>query len=110
MRNYYNSQERDPVWLYNFQGKRGLFPKLQEPYEEPNRVMKKVIDIVYQIREIPNEICYISIVPFKRDSNKHELRKMKITEDEGAFGLVLNNPDQFRVNTNFHNFVYDLFR
>ncbi len=43
----------DVVWLYNFQRKKGLSPKLQRFWEGPYVVTEKVSDVTYRIQMAP---------------------------------------------------------
>ena len=43
-------QEGDAVWLHNPQRRKGLTPKLQQPWQGPYIITKKINDLVYRIQ------------------------------------------------------------
>ncbi|GBO24873.1 hypothetical protein AVEN_70220-1 [Araneus ventricosus] len=47
-------KEGDLVWMYNPKRWRGLNPKLQQNWEGPYTVVKKLNDVVYRIQRSPN--------------------------------------------------------
>ncbi|GBM83826.1 hypothetical protein AVEN_134526-1 [Araneus ventricosus] len=46
--------EGDVVWMYNSKRRRGLSPKLQQNWEGPYTVVKKLNDVVYRVQRSPN--------------------------------------------------------
>ncbi|GBO10562.1 hypothetical protein AVEN_49264-1 [Araneus ventricosus] len=42
------------VWMYNPKRRRGLSPKLQQNWEGPYTVVKKLNDVVYRVQRSPN--------------------------------------------------------
>lgn len=46
-------EEGDEVWLYNPTRKKGLSPKLQQSWEGPYKVIKRINDVVYRIQRSP---------------------------------------------------------
>ncbi|GBN83554.1 hypothetical protein AVEN_153952-1 [Araneus ventricosus] len=51
---YHHFKEGDLVWMYNPKRRRGLSPKLQQNWEGPYTVVKKLNNIVYRIQRSPN--------------------------------------------------------
>ncbi|GBM71640.1 hypothetical protein AVEN_269192-1 [Araneus ventricosus] len=47
-------KEGDLVWMYNPKQRRGLSPKLQQNWEGPYTVVKKLNDVVYRVQRLPN--------------------------------------------------------
>ncbi|GBL78026.1 hypothetical protein AVEN_143336-1 [Araneus ventricosus] len=47
-------KEGDLVWMYNPKRRRGLSPKLQQNWEGPYTVVKKLNDVVYWVQRSPN--------------------------------------------------------
>ncbi|GBN85257.1 hypothetical protein AVEN_41122-1 [Araneus ventricosus] len=47
-------KEGDLVWMYNPERRRGLSPKLQQNWEGPYTVVKKLNDVVYRVQKSPN--------------------------------------------------------
>ncbi|GBN23169.1 hypothetical protein AVEN_217546-1 [Araneus ventricosus] len=47
-------EEGDLVWMYNPKQRRGLSPKLQQNWERPYTVVKKLNDVVYRVQRSPN--------------------------------------------------------
>ncbi|GBM31049.1 hypothetical protein AVEN_120255-1 [Araneus ventricosus] len=47
-------KEGDLVWMYNQKRRRGLSPKLQQNWEGPYTVVKKLNDVVYRVQRSPN--------------------------------------------------------
>ncbi|GBM27384.1 hypothetical protein AVEN_250418-1 [Araneus ventricosus] len=47
-------KEGDLVWMYNPKRRRGLSPKLQQNWEGPYTVVKKLNDVVYRVQRWPN--------------------------------------------------------
>ena len=48
-------KEGDAVWLYNPQRKKGVSPKLSQPWQGPYVVTKRINDLVYRIRLGPRQ-------------------------------------------------------
>ncbi|GBM89483.1 hypothetical protein AVEN_32538-1 [Araneus ventricosus] len=46
---YHNFKKGDLVWMYNSKRRRGLSSKLQENWEGPYIVVKKLNDVVYRV-------------------------------------------------------------
>ncbi|GBN80069.1 hypothetical protein AVEN_141094-1 [Araneus ventricosus] len=47
-------KEGDLVWMYNPKRRRGPSPKLQQNWEGPYTVVKKLNDVVYRVQRSPN--------------------------------------------------------
>ncbi|GBM66799.1 Transposon Ty3-I Gag-Pol polyprotein [Araneus ventricosus] len=47
-------KEGDLVWMYNPKRRRGLSPKLQQNWEGPYTVVKKLNDVVYRVQRSPS--------------------------------------------------------
>ncbi|GBO40956.1 hypothetical protein AVEN_271603-1 [Araneus ventricosus] len=47
-------KEGDLVWMYNPKRRRGPSPKLQQNWEGPYTVVKKLNDVVYKVQRSPN--------------------------------------------------------
>ncbi|GBO13185.1 hypothetical protein AVEN_124409-1 [Araneus ventricosus] len=47
-------KEGDLVWMYNPKRRRGLSTKLQQNWEGPYTVIKKLNDVVYRVQRSPN--------------------------------------------------------
>ncbi|GBM91463.1 hypothetical protein AVEN_52163-1 [Araneus ventricosus] len=47
-------KEGDLVWMHNPKRRRGLSPKLQQNWEGPYTVVKKLNDVVYRVQRSPN--------------------------------------------------------
>ncbi|GBN44533.1 hypothetical protein AVEN_273602-1 [Araneus ventricosus] len=47
-------KEGNLVWMYNPKRRRGLSPKLQQNWEGPYTVDKKLNDVVYRVQRSPN--------------------------------------------------------
>ncbi|GBM81971.1 hypothetical protein AVEN_76136-1 [Araneus ventricosus] len=47
-------KEEDLVWMYNPKRRRGLSPKLQQNWEGPYTVVKKLNDVVYRVQRSSN--------------------------------------------------------
>ncbi|GBO17450.1 Transposon Ty3-I Gag-Pol polyprotein [Araneus ventricosus] len=47
-------KEGDLVWMYNPKRRRGLSPKLQQNWEGPYTIVKKLNDVVYRVQRSPN--------------------------------------------------------
>ena len=60
------------VWLYNPQRRRGLSPKLQRNWEGPYEIVKRINDVVYRIRKMPNGkprvVHFNRLAPFAGDN------------------------------------------
>ncbi|GBM54890.1 hypothetical protein AVEN_158322-1 [Araneus ventricosus] len=54
-------KEGDLVWMYNPKRRRGPSPKLQQNWEGPYTIVKKLNDIVYRGRPTPSQKSSISI-------------------------------------------------
>ncbi|GBN28821.1 hypothetical protein AVEN_182225-1 [Araneus ventricosus] len=50
----YHFKEGDLVWMYNPKRWRGLSSKLQQNWEAPCTVVKKLNDVVYRVQRSPN--------------------------------------------------------
>ncbi|GBL98740.1 hypothetical protein AVEN_202186-1 [Araneus ventricosus] len=44
----------DVVWMYNPKRRRGLSPKLQQNWEGPYTIVKKLNDVIYRVQRSPN--------------------------------------------------------
>ncbi|GBN03697.1 hypothetical protein AVEN_258828-1 [Araneus ventricosus] len=44
----------DQVWMYNPKRRRGLSPKLQQKWEGPYTIVKRLNDAIYRVRRSPN--------------------------------------------------------
>ncbi|GBM73447.1 Transposon Ty3-G Gag-Pol polyprotein [Araneus ventricosus] len=51
---HHHFKEGDLVWMYNPKRRRGLSPKLQQNWEGPYTVVKKLNDVVYRVQRSPN--------------------------------------------------------
>ncbi|GBL98272.1 hypothetical protein AVEN_174073-1 [Araneus ventricosus] len=49
-----NFNEGDQVWMYNPKRRRGLSSKLQQKWEGPYTIVKRLNDIIYRVRRSPN--------------------------------------------------------
>ncbi|GBM74618.1 hypothetical protein AVEN_47373-1, partial [Araneus ventricosus] len=47
-------KEGDQVWMYNPKRWRGLSPKLQQNWEGPYTIVKKLNDVIYRVQRSPN--------------------------------------------------------
>ncbi|GBO31697.1 hypothetical protein AVEN_36944-1 [Araneus ventricosus] len=47
-------KEGDQVWMYNPKRRRGLSPKLQQNWEGPYTIVKKLNDVIYRVQRSPN--------------------------------------------------------
>ncbi|GBO00093.1 hypothetical protein AVEN_23705-1 [Araneus ventricosus] len=47
-------KEGDQVWMYNPKRQRGLSPKLQQNWEGPHTIVKKLNDVIYRVQRTPN--------------------------------------------------------
>ncbi|GBN85459.1 Transposon Ty3-I Gag-Pol polyprotein [Araneus ventricosus] len=47
-------KEGDKVWMYNPKRRRGLSPKLQQNWEGPYTIVKKLNDVIYTVQRSPN--------------------------------------------------------
>ncbi|GBN14851.1 hypothetical protein AVEN_165667-1 [Araneus ventricosus] len=47
-------KEGDQVWLYNPKRRRGLSPKLQQNWEGPYTIVKKLNDVIYRVQRSSN--------------------------------------------------------
>ncbi|GBL83033.1 hypothetical protein AVEN_165268-1 [Araneus ventricosus] len=47
-------KEGDQVWMYNPKRQRGLSPKLQQNWEGPYTIVKKLNDVIYRVQRSPN--------------------------------------------------------
>ncbi|GBN76169.1 hypothetical protein AVEN_195919-1 [Araneus ventricosus] len=47
-------KEGDQVWMYNPKRWRGLCPKLQQNWEGPYTIVKKLNDVIYRVQRSPN--------------------------------------------------------
>ncbi|GBM07029.1 hypothetical protein AVEN_72693-1 [Araneus ventricosus] len=47
-------KEGDQVWMYNPKRRRGLCPKLQQNWEGPYTIVKKLNDVIYRVQRSPN--------------------------------------------------------
>ncbi|GBN95540.1 hypothetical protein AVEN_195753-1 [Araneus ventricosus] len=65
--NYF--KKGDLVWMYNPKRRRGLSPKLQQNWEIPYTVVKKLNDVVYRVQMSPNakpKVIYINwLAPYR---------------------------------------------
>ncbi|GBM16748.1 hypothetical protein AVEN_9347-1 [Araneus ventricosus] len=50
----YHFKEGDLVWMYNPKRRRGPSPKLQQNWEGPYTVVKKLNNVVYRVQRSPN--------------------------------------------------------
>ncbi|GBN56995.1 hypothetical protein AVEN_125484-1 [Araneus ventricosus] len=46
--------EGDQVCMYNPKRRRGLSPKLQQKWEGPYTIIKRLNDVIYRVRRSPN--------------------------------------------------------
>ncbi|GBM70035.1 Retrovirus-related Pol polyprotein from transposon 412 [Araneus ventricosus] len=51
---HYHFKEGHLVWMYNPKRRRGLSPKLQQNWEGPYTVVKKLNNVVYRVQRSPN--------------------------------------------------------
>ncbi|GBO23810.1 hypothetical protein AVEN_67342-1 [Araneus ventricosus] len=51
---HHHYKEGDLVWMYNPKRRRGLSPKLQQNWERPYTVVKKLNDVVYRVQRSTN--------------------------------------------------------
>ncbi|GBM01907.1 hypothetical protein AVEN_219021-1 [Araneus ventricosus] len=76
MKTHYDSRatdhhfkEGDLVWVYNLKRRRGPSPKLQQNWEGPYTVVKKLKDVVDKVRRSPNakpKVIHINrIAPYR---------------------------------------------
>ncbi|GBM87176.1 hypothetical protein AVEN_78691-1 [Araneus ventricosus] len=49
-----NLEEGDQVWMYNPKRRRGLSPKLQQNWEGPYTIVKKLNDVIFRVQRPPN--------------------------------------------------------
>ncbi|GBN51714.1 hypothetical protein AVEN_152018-1 [Araneus ventricosus] len=65
--------EGDLVWMYNPKQRRGLSPKLQQNWEGPYTVVKKLNDVVYRVHRSPNakpKVIHINrLAPYRATDN-----------------------------------------
>ncbi|GBN70610.1 hypothetical protein AVEN_61475-1 [Araneus ventricosus] len=47
-------KEGDQVWMYNPKRRRGLSPKLQQNWEGPYTIVKKLNNVIYRVQRSPN--------------------------------------------------------
>ncbi|GBM18796.1 Retrovirus-related Pol polyprotein from transposon 412 [Araneus ventricosus] len=47
-------KEGDQVWMYNPKRRRGLSPKLQQNWEGPYTIVRKLNDVIYRVQRSPN--------------------------------------------------------
>ncbi|GBM79542.1 Retrovirus-related Pol polyprotein from transposon 412 [Araneus ventricosus] len=47
-------KEGDQVWMYNPKRRRGVSPKLQQNWEGPYTIVKKLNDVIYRVQRSPN--------------------------------------------------------
>ncbi|GBM06878.1 hypothetical protein AVEN_269004-1 [Araneus ventricosus] len=47
-------KEGDQVWMYTPKRRRGLSPKLQQNWEGPYTIVKKLNDVIYRVQRSPN--------------------------------------------------------
>ncbi|GBO02529.1 hypothetical protein AVEN_224900-1 [Araneus ventricosus] len=47
-------KDGDKVWMYNPKRRRGLSPKLQQNWEGPYTLVKKLNDVIYRVQRTPN--------------------------------------------------------
>ncbi|GBM89897.1 hypothetical protein AVEN_172172-1 [Araneus ventricosus] len=47
-------KEGDQVWMYNPKRRRGLSPKLEQNWEGPYTIVKKLNDVIYRVQRSPN--------------------------------------------------------
>ncbi|GBM87336.1 hypothetical protein AVEN_133987-1 [Araneus ventricosus] len=77
-------KEGDLVWMYNPKRRRGLSPKLQQNWEGPYTVVKKLNDIVYRVQRSPNakpKVIHINrLAPYRATdhSSKKQMDIQKI--------------------------------
>ncbi|GBN52972.1 hypothetical protein AVEN_47392-1 [Araneus ventricosus] len=50
----YHFKEGDLIWMYNPKRRRGLSPKLQQNWEGPYTIVKKLNDVIYRVQRSPN--------------------------------------------------------
>ncbi|GBO25898.1 hypothetical protein AVEN_174202-1 [Araneus ventricosus] len=65
MKTRYNSgatdhhfHEGDQVWMYNPKRRRGLSPKLQQKWEDPYTIVKRLNGVIYRVRRWPKGIPF----------------------------------------------------
>ncbi|GBL80218.1 hypothetical protein AVEN_29190-1 [Araneus ventricosus] len=62
-------EEGNLVWMYNLKRQRGPSPKLQQNWEGPYTVVKKLNDVVYRAQRSPNtkqKVIYINrLAPYR---------------------------------------------
>ncbi|GBN65237.1 hypothetical protein AVEN_103974-1 [Araneus ventricosus] len=46
--------KEDQVWMYNPKRRRGLSPKLQQNWEGPYTIVKKLNDVICRVQRSPN--------------------------------------------------------
>ncbi|GBN38653.1 hypothetical protein AVEN_263854-1 [Araneus ventricosus] len=51
---HHHFKEGDLVWMYNPKRRKGLSPMLQQNWEGPYTVVKKLNDVVYRVQRSPN--------------------------------------------------------
>ncbi|GBM30912.1 hypothetical protein AVEN_9796-1 [Araneus ventricosus] len=85
MKTLYDSRATNPhfkdgdlVWMYNPKGRRGLSPKLQQNWEEPYTVVKKLNDVVYRVQRSPNakpKVIHINqLAPYRDTDHSYDTR------------------------------------
>ncbi|GBM54286.1 hypothetical protein AVEN_234111-1 [Araneus ventricosus] len=47
-------KEGNQVWMYNPKRRRGVSPKLQQNWEGPYTIVKKLNDVIYRVQRSPN--------------------------------------------------------
>ncbi|GBM00287.1 Retrovirus-related Pol polyprotein from transposon 297 [Araneus ventricosus] len=66
---HHHFKEGDLVWMYNPKRRRGPSPKLQQNWEGPYTVVKKMTDVVYRVQRSPNakpKVIHINrLAPYK---------------------------------------------
>ncbi|XP_050507422.1 uncharacterized protein LOC126885038 [Diabrotica virgifera virgifera] len=71
----------DLVWLYNPQRRRGLCPNLQRQWEGPYEVKKKINDVIYRIKKLPNgkpKVIHINrLAPYAGSNETEEARVLQ---------------------------------
>lgn len=93
--------EGDLVWLYNPQRRRGLSPKLQQNWEGPFEIVKRINDVVYRIRKVPNGkprvVHFNRLAPYAGDNDAEEgVRIAEVVDEYDHFMSVYSGSSKAR--------------
>jgi transposase InsO family protein/predicted aspartyl protease len=106
-------QTGDRVWLFDPKRRRGLSPKLQNQWDGPYEIVKRINDVVYRVRKMPRGkakvVHFNRLTPYEGEDREERVAQMECPQSFTDFMARDNNgrKERFGVTIEEHR---DIFR